>query len=157
MSYSEHRPSSGTRTGRVWEIADELTRRNGRTATRGEVVKQFTSEGGNPNTASTQFQKWKQTHLAAPAGRNPRPMRFSVQVKDAGRILLPADIRDALGIAEGDTLQAVVQDGELRLMTPMSALRRLQEMVARKPASERGTVDDFLAMRRAEAALDEAK
>ena len=157
MSHSEHRPSSGTRTGRVWEIADELTRSNGRTATRGEVVKQFTSEGGNPNTASTQFHKWKQTQRSAPADRNPRPMKFAVQVKDAGRILLPADIREALGIAEGDTLQAVVQDGELRLMTPLSALRRLQEMVASKPASERGTVDDFLAWRRAEAARDEVE
>jgi len=141
----------------VWEIADHLTRNNGRTATRGEVVRQFASEGGNPNTASTQFHKWKQAqHSAAPVPRS-RPMRFSVQVKDAGRILLPADVREALGVSEGDTLQAVVEDGELRLVTPLSALRRLQDMVASKPADQRGSVDDFLLSRRAEAARDEAE
>ena len=46
------RPSAGTTTGRVWEIADELQ-------DRAAVIKACTDEGINKSTATTQYGKWK--------------------------------------------------------------------------------------------------
>lgn len=53
------RPGPGTRTGRVWEVADEITRETGRRASRGAVIDRIVAEAGNPATASTQYQYWK--------------------------------------------------------------------------------------------------
>jgi len=88
---------------------------------------------------------------------NQQPIHFSVVVKDAGRILLPADVRDALGVAEGDTLQGFVEDGELHLLTSATALRQIQEYLATVIPPEVNVVDDFIAERRAEAAREEAE
>ena len=53
------RPRPGTRTGRIWEIADEITREQGRRAERHEVIERYVAENGNKNTAGTQYQYWK--------------------------------------------------------------------------------------------------
>lgn len=52
------RPSQGTKTGRVWEIADELLARDGK-APREAVIRACMDEGLNVNTASTQYSYWK--------------------------------------------------------------------------------------------------
>ena len=67
------RPRPGTRTGRVWEIADEITREKGRRAERREVVERYVAENGKRNTASTQFQYWKKHHEE----RHEKPGRVS--------------------------------------------------------------------------------
>ena len=41
------RPHPGTLTGRVWEIADEITREKGRRAERREVIERYVAEKGN--------------------------------------------------------------------------------------------------------------
>jgi hypothetical protein len=53
-----YRPGAGTKTGRVWEIADELKAASG-TAIRNEVLQRCFEEGLNMNTANTQYSKWK--------------------------------------------------------------------------------------------------
>lgn len=56
------RPSKGTTSGRVWEIADALSR-PGAPAHRAEVVAKAINEGIHDKTASTQFRAWKRhTH-----------------------------------------------------------------------------------------------
>lgn len=80
---------------------------------------------------------------------------FSVVVKDAGRILLPADVRSALGVGEGDTLQGVVKDGELTLLTSRTALRKTRERLARLVPRSVSLVDELIAERRAEVAREE--
>lgn len=66
------RPKPGTATGRVWEIADELSEAAGTPAPRGEVLKAFEAEGGNAATGATQYGRWRKFHglgrYAAPAG-----------------------------------------------------------------------------------------
>ena len=52
------RPSKGTISARVWEIAEKISR-PGQPAFRDEVVAQALSEGIHPKTASTQFGAWK--------------------------------------------------------------------------------------------------
>lgn len=52
------RPSAGTTTRRVWEIADMLSQQHGRPAKRKEVIDACVAESINASTATTQFGKW---------------------------------------------------------------------------------------------------
>ena len=74
------RPLPGTQTGQVWDLADEITRETGRCAERGEVVERFAARGGNRNTASTTYYRWKEHHDA----RSSPPVGPSDQRRDAG-------------------------------------------------------------------------
>ena len=58
ISMIRTKPGSGTKTRRVWDIADEITARNRRSALRQEVISAAQKEGLNPNTASTQYGRW---------------------------------------------------------------------------------------------------
>lgn len=53
------RPSAGTNTGKVWEIADGISEKNGKPATRAEVVEAGAKVGLNPATVTTQFGQWR--------------------------------------------------------------------------------------------------
>lgn len=152
MQSTPRRPASGTVTGRVWDIADEITRATGRPATRAAVVKQAQAEGGNYNTASTQYHHWR-LHNASTATdpASARPLSVSVQVKEAGRILLPAEVRVALGVGEGDKLVGEVIDGELRLMSQRTAIRQVQALVRQYVPAGVSLVDELIKERREEA------
>lgn len=154
------RPSPGTSTGRVWEIADEITRNSGRRAKRAEVITQFRTEGGNYNTASTQYHYWKAEFDRRHADTGEQEAVYeiaTVQVKDAGRILLPASVRDALLIQEGDFLGMEIVDGEIRLIPLDTAVRRAQELVRRYIPEGSNLVDELIAERRREAEREDAE
>src|SRR4051812_46486838 len=53
-----------------------------------------------------------------------RPIK--VRIGPEGRIVVPAPFREALGIKEGETLFALLEDGEMRLLTIPAAVRRAQ-------------------------------
>jgi bifunctional DNA-binding transcriptional regulator/antitoxin component of YhaV-PrlF toxin-antitoxin module len=155
MSELHERPAVGSKTRRVWDIADELTREGNQLAERSEVIRRYEAEGGNSNTASTQYHHWKRSHQAEASSLPDRkPLYFSVEVKEAGRVLLPAAVRVALGVNEGQVLQGVVKDGELRLMTRDTAIDRAQAMVRRHVPPGVSLVDQLIAERRAENARD---
>lgn len=61
-SGSRTRPGSGTKTRQIWDIADEISARNGRPALRQEVVSAAQKQGLNPNTASTQYSRWARSN-----------------------------------------------------------------------------------------------
>jgi AbrB family looped-hinge helix DNA binding protein len=151
MQASRERPRPGTATGRVWEIADELSRRTGGRARRATVIDTYVKEGGNPNTAHTQFQKWRTAYEESRKRSSGQPRPVPVQVKEGGRIVLPAELRATLGIAEGDTLMAEVVDGELRLFTRAEAIRRVQEYVRGLVPEGTSLVDELIAERRQDA------
>jgi hypothetical protein len=56
------RPSSGTITGKVWEIADALSSNELR-ASRQQVVAKCLAEGINMNTANTQYSHWSKAPI----------------------------------------------------------------------------------------------
>jgi AbrB family looped-hinge helix DNA binding protein len=56
-------------------------------------------------------------------------LRTRVQVGEKGRIVIPVDMREALGIKPGDTVDISVKDYEVRISTMQSRLRRAQESV----------------------------
>jgi AbrB family looped-hinge helix DNA binding protein len=74
-----------------------------------------------------------------------------VSVGPEGRVVIPADIRHALGIAEGSELVALIE-GEAVVLVPRSAIKqRLRSMFAHVGPS---MGEQLLADRRAEAARD---
>jgi hypothetical protein len=75
------RPKDGSTTGRVWAVADEISSKQQRPATRKEVIDQIHAEGINTSTGATQYGKWRKFHglvgeqapgrAAAPAAEAP--------------------------------------------------------------------------------------
>ena len=58
--YKYPEPGKGTKTGRVWEIADRKYEEN-KKADWNSVVRACIDEDINVNTASTQYSYWKKT------------------------------------------------------------------------------------------------
>ena len=147
------RPSTGTLTGRVWEIADELARRGHGAVRRADVIAAFVAEGGNPNTANTQFQMWKQAQRRRTRG----PQRYALQVREAGRIVIPNELRAKMGIEEGDQLLAELVGRELHLVPRSVRIQRAQALVRSAIPKGANLVDELIAERRAEADRDSAR
>lgn len=77
-----------------------------------------------------------------------------MRVDGAGRVVVPAGIRKALGIRSGQDL-AISLDGDcIRLQTIDAALERVRAIARRKRKSAPSVVDEFIAERREEAAED---
>jgi AbrB family looped-hinge helix DNA binding protein len=71
-----------------------------------------------------------------------------------GRIVIPAAMREAMGIVDGDVLDMRVVDGELRIATMRERLRQAQERV-RKYVPAGVSLADELSAERREAAKHE--
>ena len=150
------RPHPGTLTGRVWEIADEITREKGRRAERREVIERYVAENGNRNTAGTQYQYWKKHHEEPQSASTPalsgklREMEPQpLKVASDGRVLIPLEMREAMVLGEDGRVTARVEAGELRLVSPAVAVRRIQARMQKFRKPGESIVDQFLAERRA--------
>lgn len=82
--------------------------------------------------------------------------RVSVMVDAEGRLVLPAEIRQSLGLEAGGELIMEMQHHELRASTRAAAIRHAQEMVAAMVPPGVSLAEELIAERRAEAkrALD---
>jgi AbrB family looped-hinge helix DNA binding protein len=72
-----------------------------------------------------------------------------------GRIVIPAAIREALGIQPGETLLLDVEDGVLRLESYRSRIRRIQEEFKQYARPGILASDELIAERRREAQLEQ--
>ncbi len=77
---------------------------------------------------------------------------FVVKLGTNGRLVIPAAVRRALGVAEGDELSLALVDDELRVTTLHAAVRRAQRVMAQRVPAERSLADELIAERRAAAA-----
>jgi len=77
-----------------------------------------------------------------------------VRLGPDGRVVVPAGIREALGLKEGDVLFARLEGGEIKLLTPQAAMRRAQAIVRQFVPDNVSLVDELLAERRREAARE---
>lgn len=68
-----------------------------------------------------------------------------------GRIVIPAAIREQMGLAPGDTLLMEVEDGVLRVESFDARLARIQDELVQLAGPERMLSDELIAERRAEA------
>ena len=81
----------------------------------------------------------------------PTELRTRTRTGEKGRIVIPAAMREALGIVDGDILDLRVVDGELRVATMRERIRRAQERV-RHLVPPGTLVSDELSAERREAA-----
>jgi AbrB family looped-hinge helix DNA binding protein len=73
------------------------------------------------------------------------------RVDGHGRIVIPAELRERLGIEPGHRVALSLDDGVITIVTADEAARRLRETVAKYVVSDRSLVDELIAERRAEA------
>lgn len=97
------------------------------------------------------------------AGRSEGPQRplhddmmpsVKTRLGPDGRVVIPATIRDALGLKEGDVLFARLEGGEIKLLTPTAAMRRAQAIVQSFVPQGVSLADELIADRRREAARE---
>lgn len=74
---------------------------------------------------------------------------IAMKMSEGGRVVIPAEIRRALNLSEGDTVLWELRDGEARLTTRRAKLERARTIA--KPYLEGWTVDDFLTVRHRDA------
>ena len=142
------RPRPGTRTGRVWEVADEITRETGRRASRRAVVERMVTESGNPGTANTQYQHWKTSYDASNQPVVSDDMRYvepqSLTVGPDGRLVIPQEMREAMMLDKDPQVTVRVEAGELRVISRRVAIRRTQRKLRRLKRPGIDEVDAFL-------------
>jgi AbrB family looped-hinge helix DNA binding protein len=81
-------------------------------------------------------------------------LRTRVRIGAKGRLVIPAAIREKLGIKENEVIDLRVEDGELRVVTLRETIRRVQER-ARKYVKPGTLVSEELSAERREAAKHE--
>ena len=74
-----------------------------------------------------------------------------LKIGEAGRIVIPAEMRSAMMVKPGDTVTAEVVDGEFRIVSPKVALKRVQALAEKYKKPGVSVVDELIAERRAEA------
>jgi AbrB family looped-hinge helix DNA binding protein len=77
--------------------------------------------------------------------------RWSTRLSSGGRVVLPAEVRAGLGLADGDAVQVTVEDGKIVLLPLTEVVRRLQAKYRRLISGDRSLADELIADRRAEA------
>ncbi|HET7474424.1 MAG TPA: AbrB/MazE/SpoVT family DNA-binding domain-containing protein [Dermatophilaceae bacterium] len=78
-------------------------------------------------------------------------MDATVVLGQQGRLVIPAEIRAALGLTAGDRLHLQLSGGRLVLERPGDAIAELRGLAARVPRA-RSLVEELLAERRTAAA-----
>jgi AbrB family looped-hinge helix DNA binding protein len=81
--------------------------------------------------------------------------RFTIELGDRGRLVLPAEVRHRLGLEEGERLLLTVEgDGDLRLVSLREQVRRLRGFL-KDVAPGRDLAAELIVERREEARREE--
>lgn len=79
-------------------------------------------------------------------------MQAQTRIDSAGRLVIPAEIRRALGLKSGDKVILSLRKDGLRVLTVPEAVRQAQEWTRRYVPAERSLVEELLEERREESA-----
>ena len=77
------------------------------------------------------------------------------KIGEKGRLVIAADIREALGLKIGDPVVLDVVDEQLRISTFANRLKRPRELMQKYALPGRSMVDELIAGRRREAQQEE--
>jgi AbrB family looped-hinge helix DNA binding protein len=78
-------------------------------------------------------------------------VRGKLKIGPGGRVVIPASMREALGVEEGQVLVATLENGELRLVSMATALDAARAMVRSSIPQGANLADELIADRRKEA------
>ncbi len=84
-----------------------------------------------------------------------KTLKARAKIGSGGRLVIPAEIRHALGLEEGEPVVMRVVDGELRVWSLSEGVRRAQAIVRQYVPPGVSLADDLIADRRAENAREE--
>ncbi len=76
---------------------------------------------------------------------------IKTKVTEGGRIVIPAKLRNALGIEVGKNVLLTLKNGVLEITTRDEAFQRIEEMMKPYIKPGRSVVDELIAERREEA------
>ena len=79
------------------------------------------------------------------------PQHWRLKVAPDGRFVIPAAARAAMNIGENGEVTAYLQDGELRIISYLTALKNAQDFVKKHDTGGGSVVDELIAERRAAA------
>lgn len=71
-------------------------------------------------------------------------IEMRVKVAEGGKIVLPAEYRQALGVEIGDEVILRLEDGEVRIFTPRLAVKHAQQRLEHGYTSHRPSLADEL-------------
>ena len=77
--------------------------------------------------------------------------RLRLTLGPGGRVVIPAALREAMEVSEGDAILAWVEDGELHLLSPRVGARQAQAMLKGLLPEGVSLADELIAERRREA------
>lgn len=66
-------PREGSKTRRIWDIANEIGAAKGSAPTLAEVKEKAEAEDLNAATIQTQYNRWRKFYNLPPQGRKPKP------------------------------------------------------------------------------------
>ncbi len=72
------------------------------------------------------------------------------RVSDGGRIVIPAEFRNHLGIKEGDVVKIRMENGEVLVSPARKSLHRAREITARYVSGDRSLANELIQERRGE-------
>jgi AbrB family looped-hinge helix DNA binding protein len=78
-------------------------------------------------------------------------LRTTLRVAEGGRIVIPAAVRQRLGMKVGTEVVLTVEDGHAILMNAQSARRKAREMVRRYVPPDVSLSEELMAERKADA------
>ena len=82
-------------------------------------------------------------------------MHQAVNIIEGGKLVIPAHMRRALGIARGDTVVVeLMPEGELRIRRLAAAVRRAQAIVRDSINKDRSLAEELMRERKQEAARE---
>jgi len=76
--------------------------------------------------------------------------QIRTKLTEGGRIVIPAEYRQALGLRIGDEVILRLENREVRIFTPEQAIEHAQELVRRYIPEGRSLSDELIAERRME-------
>ncbi len=76
---------------------------------------------------------------------------LQMKMSEGGRVVIPAEIRQSLGLKEGDAVLFELRDGEAVITTRRARLERARALVRKHVPEGVSLVDELIAERRAEA------
>lgn len=77
---------------------------------------------------------------------------IKARVTEGGRVVIPAQMRKALGIEVGQDVNFSLEENSVKISTPRQALEHLRELVRGSVPEGVSIVDELIADRRREAA-----